>query len=74
MAYNPININPLDLNPNAAIGVNIPFQNPSVFTSNYTTPQSIKNNITNFLLTNPGELPLNPNFGGGLRELVFTQM
>jgi phage baseplate assembly protein W len=74
MAYNPIQISPLDLNPDKAIGVNIPFQANDVFTSNFTTSKSLKNNITNFLLTNPGEIPLNPKFGGGIKNLIFTQI
>ena len=74
MAFNPQLINPIDLNPNLAIGVNIPFSGPSVFTSNYLTSQAIKNNLINYFLTNPGEIPLNPTFGGGLRAFVFQQI
>jgi len=70
----PIQISPNDLNPSMAIGVNIPFNKPGVFTSNYTTKDSIRNNLINFFLTNPGERPLNPNFGGGLREFIFQQL
>ena len=74
MAFNPQQINPLDLNPNVAVGVNLPFSGPAVFTSNYTTAQAIKNNLINYFLTNPGELPLNPTFGGGLRAFIFEQI
>ena len=74
MAFNPQLINPIDLNPNLAIGVNIPFSGPSVFTSNYLTSQAIKNNLINYFLTNPGEIPLNPTFGGGLRAFIFQQI
>ena len=74
MAFNPQLINPIDLNPNLAIGVNIPFSGPSVFTSNYLTSQAIKNNLINYFLTNPGEIPLNPTFGGGLRSFIFQQI
>ena len=74
MPFNPQNINPVDLNPNVAVGVNIPFSGPAVFTQNYLTAQSIKNNIINFFLINPGELPLNPTFGGGLRGFIFEQI
>lgn len=73
MAFNPQYIDPNDLNPNIALGINIPFNNPSVFTSTYTTQEAIKNNLINFFLTNPGELPLNPSFGGGLRNFLFEQ-
>ena len=74
MAFNPQLINPIDLNPNLAVGVNIPFSGPSVFTSNYLTSQAIKNNLINYFLTNPGERPLNPTFGGGLRAFIFQQI
>ncbi len=58
MAFNPQLINPIDLNPNLAVGVNLPFSGPSVFTPNYLTSQAIKNNLINYFLTNPGEIPL----------------
>ena len=74
MAFNPQQINPVDLNPNVGVGVNLPFNGPSVFTPNYLTSQSIKNNLINFLLTNPGEILLAPTFGGGLRAFIFEQI
>jgi phage baseplate assembly protein W len=74
MPFNPQQINPVDLNPNVAVGVNLPFSGPAVFTQNYLTAQAIKNNIINYFLTNPGEIPLNPAFGGGLREFIFEQI
>jgi len=74
MAFNPQQINTLDLNPNVAVGVNLPFSGPGVFTSNYLTAQAIKNNLINYFLTNPGERPLNPTFGGGLRSFIFEQI
>jgi phage baseplate assembly protein W len=74
MAFNPQQINPVDLNPNTAVGVNLPFNGPSVFSPNYFTSQAIKNNLINFFLTNPGEIPLNPTFGGGLRAFIFEQI
>jgi len=74
MPFNPQQVNPLDLNPNVAIGVNLPFNGPSVFTPNYLTAQAVKNNLINYFLTNPGEYPLNPTFGGGLRAFLFDQI
>ena len=74
MAFNPQLINPIDLNPNLAVGVNLPFSGPSVFTPNYLTSNAIKNNLINYFLTNPGERPLNPTFGGGLRSFIFQQI
>ena len=74
MAFNPQLINPIDLNPNLAVGVNLPFSGPSVFISNYLTSDAIKNNLINYFLTNPGERPLNPTFGGGLKSFIFQQI
>ena len=74
MPFNPQQINPVDLNPNVAVGVNLPFSGPAVFTQNYLTAQAIKNNLINYFLTNPGEIPLNPTFGAGLRSFLFEQI
>ena len=73
MAFNPQYINPANLNPNIGLGIQIPFSNPNVFSSTYNTNEVIKNNLINYFLTNPGELPLNPSFGGGLRNFLFQQ-
>jgi phage baseplate assembly protein W len=74
MAFNAQQIFPIDFNKSAAVGVDLPFNANSVFRPNYTTAASIKNNLINFFLTNPGEIPLNPTFGGGLRDFVFEQI
>jgi phage baseplate assembly protein W len=74
MAFNPQQIYPIDLNASKAVGINIPLSGPSVFISNYQTKDAIKNNLINFFLTNPGERPLNPSFGGGLRAFIFEQI
>lgn len=74
MPFNPQQINPVDLNPNIAVGVNLPLNGPAVFISNFTTAQAVKNNLINFFLTNPGERLLNPTFGGGLRAFIFEQI
>jgi len=74
MPFDAQQIYPIDFNNSAAVGVDIPFSNPGVFTPNYTTAAAIKNNLINYFLTNPGERPLNPTFGGGLREFIFEQI
>lgn len=74
MAFNPVQIYPIDLNNSKAVGVDIPFNGPAVFKSNYLTKDAIKNNLINFFLTNPGERYLNPQFGGGLRAFIFEQI
>jgi phage baseplate assembly protein W len=74
MAFNQQQINPLDLNPNVAVGINLPLSGPAVFVSNYTTYDALKTDLINFFLTNPGERPMNPTFGGGLRDFIFSQI
>jgi len=74
MAFNPQFIAPANLNPNIGLGIQIPFTNPNVFSSTYNTNETIKNNLINYFLTNPGEIPLNPTFGAGLRNFLFNQL
>lgn len=74
MAYKVGQIYPNDLNPSKAIGFDLPINGKAVFPPNYQTKDAIKNNLINYLLTNPGERPDNPEFGGGLRKFVFSQI
>jgi len=66
-----ININPLDLNDNVAVGVVFPFNGNAVFNSSFTTQEQVKSNLINVLLTEPGERVYEPNFGVGLKTLLF---
>ena len=90
--------NPLDFEPDVAIGLGLPLVHPNsgdftspvtasfeggdsevgtakhkggVFNSTYTTKEQAKNNLINILLTEPGERIFLPNFGVGLRQLLF---
>ena len=74
MAFEAQQIYPIDFNKSAAVGIDIPFNAEGVFRLNYTTKAAIKNNLINYLLTNPGERFLNPTFGGGLRDTIFEQI
>ena len=74
MPLNQQTISPTNLNPNTGLGVSIPFSNTSVFSSTYTTQEAVKTNLINYFLTNPGEIPLNPSFGAGLRNFLFEQI
>ena len=65
---------PNDIRQRVGIGVDIPFNAGGVFTPNYETKKAIRNNLINFFLTNPGERPANPSFGGGLRNFNFEQL
>ena len=74
MAFGATKIYPNDLRPRVAIGVDLPLSGPVAFIPNYQTKDAIKNNLINYLLTNPGERYENPLFGAGLRSFLFTQI
>lgn len=62
---------PIDTNKNKAVGISLPFNHKGIFGLNYTTHNQVKTNLTNFMLTNPGERLYNVQYGAGLRDLVF---
>ena len=74
MAFRPRIIPATDFQPNVGVGVGLPFSNPQCFTSTYTSQEALRNNIVNYFLTEPGERPDNPLFGGGLRSFLFEQI
>lgn len=74
MAYQIRKIDPLDLQPRKAIGVNIPFSGKAVFNSTYSTKDAIRANLINFFLTGTGERVFRPTFGSGLRNLFFRNI
>lgn len=74
MAYRPKTINVLDLRAGTGIGVSIPFNQPTVFKTVYTTHEQIKYNLINYLLTVPGERVFELEFGLGLRNRLFEQI
>lgn len=55
------------------IGIGVPFIEKGVFTSTFTTKQQVKNQLVNYILTNPGERFFDPAFGSGIRLLLFEQ-
>ena len=62
---------PIDSISRKAVGVDIPFNGPAVFKSNYLTRNAIQNNLTNFYSTRKGERVFNPFFGSILFNTVF---
>lgn len=74
MAFGEKQIFPIDLDKSAAVGIDLPLNDPAVFKQNYQTKDAIKSSLINFLLTNPGERFLNPLFGAGLRDFLFSQI
>jgi len=66
-------INPLDLNKNVKIGVAFPLDEENMFSGTETVKEQIKANLLNLLLTYPGERVNLPNYGIGIKNLLFEQ-
>ena len=66
-------ISPLDINKNVTIGVAFPLDNVNMFKGTRTVKEQVKTNLINLLLTEPGERINEPNFGVGLKKLLFEQ-
>ena len=65
--------NPLDLNKNIEIGVAFPLDETNMFKGTETIREQAKANILNVLMTYPGERINLPNFGVGIKKLIFEQ-
>ena len=74
MAFEVKKIDPLDLQPRKAVGIDIPFSGKAVFNSTYQTKDAIRANLINFFLTVTGERFMNPTFGTGLRNFLFENL
>ena len=66
-------IDPLDLNKNATIGVAFHLDDYNMFKGTNTVAEQVKANLINLLLTVPGERINLPNYGVGLKNLLFEQ-
>ena len=66
-------IHPDDLNKNTTIGVAFPLMSGGVFKATPTFKEQVKSNIIHTLMTAPGELVNRPDFGVGLKRLIFEQ-
>jgi len=65
---------PIDTIDRKAVGINIPFNAPSVFQSNYVTRDAIKNNLINFFSTRKGEKVFSPFFGSAIQNQLFENV
>jgi len=74
MPYNAQQIPPIDFQTGKAVGITLPFTGPAVFNQSFTTGEAVKSNLISWFLTNQGERPLNPNYGGNLRKFIFEQI
>ena len=66
-------ISPLDLKKNVTIGAAFPLDDVNMFKGTQTLKEQVKSNLINLLLTEPGERVNEPNFGVGLKNLLFEQ-
>jgi len=64
-------IDPLDLNKNVKIGVAFPLDETNMFDGTETVQEQTKANLLSLLLTQPGERVNIPNYGVGLKNLLF---
>jgi phage baseplate assembly protein W len=56
------------------VGISLPFDGYTGINSTYSTQAATKSNLLNFLLTDNRERIFNPNFGSGIRSLIFEQI
>ena len=68
-----ISYNTLDLRPNIAVGIKLPFtgKNGSLFQLSYSTEEQAISNLKNLLLTRKGERYMQPNFGTDIYDTLF---
>ena len=64
-------INPLNLNKNVTIGVAFPLDENNMFSGTETIEDQNRANLISILLTQPGERINQPNFGVGVKNLLF---
>jgi phage baseplate assembly protein W len=64
-------ISPLDINKNVRVGVAFPLNDVNIFKGTKTVKEQVKSNLINVLLTEAGERVNEPNFGVGLKNLLF---
>ncbi len=69
------NFEPLDLQPDVAIGVTLPYgKTGGLFQLSYTTEEQSISNLKNLLLTRKGERVFQPNFGSDVYSLMFENI
>lgn len=72
--YNFVGKTQSDLFPNRGIGLKIPFDGNTGINSTYLTKDAVRSNLLNFFLTARRERIFKPNFGSGLRNLLFEPL
>lgn len=67
--------NPIDLQPDVAVGIKLPFVSKSgvLFDLSYSTEEQAISNLKNLLLTRQGERIMQPLFGTTIQDSLFEQ-
>ncbi len=65
---------PIDVLGYKTIGFSFPMDEGAVFPPTTDAITQLKYNLINYLMTEPGEVYLNTNFGAGLQNVVFEQI
>jgi phage baseplate assembly protein W len=65
---------PIDTLGYKTIGFSFPMDEGAVFPATTNVLTQLKYNLINYLMTEPGEVYLNTNFGAGLQNVVFEQI
>jgi phage baseplate assembly protein W len=67
--------NPIDLIPDKAVGIKLPFTGKKgLFDLSYTTEEQALSNLKNLVLTRKGERLMHPNFGTSIYDVLFENM
>jgi phage baseplate assembly protein W len=67
--------NPIDLIPDKAVGIKLPFTGKKgLFDLSYTTEEQAMSNLKNLVLTRKGERLYHPNFGTAVYDILFEQV
>jgi phage baseplate assembly protein W len=60
--------------PSTGVGISVPFDGPTGINQTFTTQAAIKSNLLNYFLTDNRERVFNPQFGSGIRSMLFEQI
>jgi phage baseplate assembly protein W len=60
--------------PSTGVGISVPFDGPTGINQTFTTQEAIKSNLLNYFLTDNRERVFNPQFGSGIRSMLFEQI
>ena len=67
--------NPIDFEPDVAVGIKLPFGKPNgLFSQSYTTEEQAVSNLKNLILTRKGERVFQPEFGSNVYSLLFENI